>query len=713
MLQFDFSKGLSNPNDIHTKFVDWANTGKIKGFKPLVIDIEANGLDFNKIDRIWCISTIDPISGEKVRFHPSTEGPESYHTEFGDSFVSHISSYDMFIGQNFLGYDAFVLNKLLGTDFGPHNTIDTLVLSRLFRPVSPPLEMFGKFKAKGWDNRVGGHSIEAWGHRLGYHKIAFDDFSQFTFAQMDYCGRDTEVNLLQLKVLLKEQKEFQFSVESIELEHQAHWLLSIQTYNGFTLDFQKAEALRLETDALIEEYTAELHKVFPPKKKAIKTFVPRSTAKGDMHGQDKKTLLNNLHEKNEDGSFTLFTMETFNPNSPAQIADRLMELGWKPRKFTATGQASTSKETLSEAIDCLAATTPEVEALRRFSIVTDRNAKAKKWIELAQEDGKVHGRVNHIGPWTHRSSHFDDNMANIARVVVDKDGKPIEGLMGAYGWDCRSCWVPRKGWTLIGCDAAGIQLRALAHYMGDPEYIKKLLEEDIHVVNQLAAGIATRAKAKTFIYAWLLGAGDEKIGIIVEVDPSEYDQLFNTAKNINKYNRFRDHVTKGLGPKDNLLWYYFDKLSDDGRNPDKQLVATCIKGAITKQKFLDSLPALNHFKNEVIPAAAKETFMVSIDGRKIWVNSAHLAMGAYLQGFEAVIMKKAMVLYHKKLHEMGIPFAQCAFVHDEFQVECPPEHAKTVGETIKASIVQAGVELGSLCPLDGDWREGRSWAHTH
>ena len=584
----------------------------------------------------------------------------------------------------------------------------------MFRPVSPRVEDFKEFKTKGWDTRVGGHSLAAWGKRLGFPKIKFDDFTQYTEKQMDYCVQDTRVNDKMLDVLVKEYHDFNYSDEAIEMEHMCHHLLMEQTKAGFSLNKTRANTLVKQTSELIDEYLNELHKIFPKQNKFVEKYTPRFNKDGSMSGGSKKKLLNWIHKENDDDeTYDLFIEEEFNPSSPKQVGERLMSLGWNPRKFTATGQASTSKDVIGEAIDFLAKKAPEVEVLRKYNIVADRNSKAKKWLTLAEETGRVHGSVNHVGPWTHRCSHFDDNMANIARVRLDDKGKPIKGLEGDYGWDCRHCWVPQDGWVLVGCDAAGIQLRALAHYMNDPEYIKEVCEGDVHVANQKAAGIKDRPTAKTFIYAWLLGAGDEKIGQIVGVEPEEYEALFKDAKNEKRWNRFVKHNKGKMGEKDNLLWWVSGKLRSEDRKVDQETVAIILKGYYTKKKFLEALPALRQFKEVEIKKAAQRGYMLGLDGRKIWVPSEHLAMGAYLQGFEAVIMKKAMVLYQQRLNEKGIIFNQLGFIHDELQVETTPEHADIVGQTIVDSIIDAGVLLNSKCPLDGEYKIGSSWGETH
>jgi DNA polymerase-1 len=673
--------------------------------KSLIFDIEANHVDPKKVTNIWCICTEDPLTGTK----------KTYKLPNGDlkKFFEDIKEYDRLVGHNIIGYDIPVLKEFFGIDLGAsHEAHDTLVMSRLFRPTSPYTEKFGKFNAKGWDNRVGGHALGAWGARLGNPKIDFHEFDRYSEEMVTYCEQDVSVNVQVYKTLLKEQDEFGISEKSLELEQESHKILTEQTANGFKLHQGRAVVLLKETEGLLEEYHQELHKIFPPKKILTEEYSPRVTKDGELYAAAKRKLLNNIHEEDPEnpGTYRLYVMQEFNPSSPQQVGQRLMDIGWKPRKFTATGQPSTSKDTIGEAIDFLAKKFPEVEVLRKYNIVADRNAKAKKWLELSEDDGRVHGRVNHIGPWTHRSSHFNDNMANIASVQRDPDtGVILKGLEGDFGWDSRDCWIPEDGWTLIGCDASGIQLRALAHYMNDPDYIKELISGDIHVTNQKAAGIIDRPTAKTFIYAWLLGAGDEKIGMICGIQEDEYDDLIEMAKKEHKWNHHRP-TDKA---KHNLLWYVADKLRSSDREADKESVCVILKGYYTKKKFLESLPALKKLREIEIPAAAKKGFMKGLDGRTIWVPSEHLAMGAYLQGFEAVVMKEAMCIWNNQLKDLGIPYRQVAYVHDEWQIETPPEHADTVGSIVAESIKQAGVNLGSRCPLEGEYIKGSSWADCH
>lgn len=72
------------------------------------------------------------------------------------------------------------------------------------------------------------------------------------------------------------------------------------------------------------------------------------------------------------------------------------------------------------------------------------------------------------------------------------------GEEGAWGADCRNLFTVPDGYTLVGSDASGLELRCLAHYMNDDKYTDLILNGDIHTYNQKMAGLAERGQAKTF-----------------------------------------------------------------------------------------------------------------------------------------------------------------------------------------------------------------------
>lgn len=701
----------------------------------VILDSEADSLTPTLIH---CIVCRDIDTAEIFKFRPNS--PTGGHNDFKEEFIKFAETVELWIGHNLIGYDMPHINRLLGQEvIKPDKVLDTLVLSRLFRP-SPPLQ-----DCHGFYNRAYGHSLEAWGKYLGCFKTEFHDWEKFSEKMLEYCVQDTFV-CLKIFFELWNKERIGFSEECILLEHKVARMLWQQEQDGFYLDKIKVKQLENETSVLLKEMDAKLRTLFPPIFKLDRNL-PKKLNKDGSFGSvfqriyDTYTTRSDLKAiEKEDGSYDLYQKIEFNPQSTKHIAERLLSLGWSPRNYTDKGNIKTDKVTLSNAITELLADKPHLEALRclsDYSIVADRNQKAIKWQELANQDewnrdGRVHGRVNPIGAGTHRCSHYDDNMANIARVSTGKlkleelaypkdiqkfdhfdsnkvflkaNDKEIEfaltGLSGAYGWDSRDCWtVPTKDHCLVGADASGIQLRALAHYMNDPDYTKKLLESDIHVVHQHAADISTRNKAKTFIYAWLLGGGDEKIGSIVGVTEEEYDELFNFARNRKKWNK-------------TLLEYFISNLRDKGRKADKKTVATIIKGFKTKEQFLERTPALKRLKKEDIPKATKKGYLIGLDGRKLWIPNEHLAMSLYLQGFEAVIMKKAMQLYQEELRSKNIPFKQVAMIHDEYQIETLREYGSVVGQAVVNGIRNAGALYNSNCPLDGEFKVGNTWAETH
>ena len=266
------------------------------------------------------------------------------------------------------------------------------------------------------------------------------------------------------------------------------------------------------------------------------------------------------------------------------------------------------------------------------------------------DDGRVHGKVITNGAVTGRMTHSKPNMAQI----------PNAGSL--YGPECRQCWTVEDGNVLVGCDASGLELRMLAHYMKDEDYVRTVTEgsskdgTDVHTVNQRAAGLATRDNAKTFIYAFLYGAGDAKIGSIV-----------------------------GGSARD---------------------------GARLKEKFLEQTPALGRLLSRVASIATKG-YVPGLDGRRIWVRSEHAALNSLLQGAGAIVMKKALVIFNDKIKKNKWPVKLVANVHDEFQFEVPEHLAEVTGEAAKQSIIEAGVFFKLRCPLDGEYKYGKSWRDTH
>jgi DNA polymerase I-like protein with 3'-5' exonuclease and polymerase domains len=326
----------------------------------------------------------------------------------------------------------------------------------------------------------------------------------------------------------------------------------------------------------------------------------------------------------------------FNVGSRQQIAERLSKKGAVWKELTPSGKPKVDESTLKKNLHI-----PEAKMVLEFLLLQKRYAQVISWIK-AEEGGRIHGRVKHIGAVTGRMAHSSPNLAQVPAVSAE------------YGTECRSLFGVPSGHVLVGADASGLELRMLAHYMDDAAYTKEILEGDIHTANQLAAGLETRPQAKTFIYAFLYGAGNAKIGAIVN----------GSAK----------------------------------------------QGGDLKDKFLRNTPALADLR-ERITAQGEEGYLDGLDGRRLRVRSAHAALNTLLQGAGAVVMKQAVIHLYELLD--GIDFKLVAQVHDEWQIECLPEVAEFVGKAAVDAIIQAGVTFNLNCPLDGEYRIGSNWAETH
>ena len=145
----------------------------------LVFDIEADGL-LNNVTQIWCIVTMDADTGVVTRY-PHDKIPEG---------IAALPEADCLIGHNIIGYDLKAIWKLHGEWEKVPLIVDTYVVSRSL-----------------WPERQAGHSLEAWGNRLGFPKIDFNDYTQYTNDMLEYCVRDVELNVKVLEALEEEYGE--------------------------------------------------------------------------------------------------------------------------------------------------------------------------------------------------------------------------------------------------------------------------------------------------------------------------------------------------------------------------------------------------------------------------------------------------------------------------------------------------------------------------
>jgi len=306
--------------------------------------------------------------------------------------------------------------------------------------------------------------------------------------------------------------------------------------------------------------------------------------------------------------------------------------------------------------------------LAQWLTLEGRRSTLEEWIGCCSEDdSRIHGKFWHIGAWTHRMAHTNPNQANPPSVFHGEPKTAVEHVKAKYDGRFRSLLHVPEGSYLVGCDAEGIQLRILAHYMKSDEYVKAIVEgrkedeTDIHNVNKRALGSLCKSRddAKTFIYSFLLGASVAKTAEV--------------------------------------------------------LGCTIPQASGAVESFLTALPELRRVKKVLVPRDAGRGYFTGLDGRKVPCNSEHLMLSGYLQNGESVVMKKATVQWKKDLKGDMINYKLCDLVHDEWQtqVDGTYEEAEHVGKVQAESLRKVGEELGVYCPLAGSYDIGKSWLDTH
>ena len=144
----------------------------------LVFDTENDGL-YDEATRMWCIVAKDIDTKEVFKYAQNNVM----------SGIDHLMSADSLIGHNIVGYDVPVILKIYGIDLSNKNLVDTLVLSRLLNP-----------------DRPGGHSLAAWGDRMGRPKPEHEDWSRYSPEMLNRCIADVEINEWVYWQLMKEMK---------------------------------------------------------------------------------------------------------------------------------------------------------------------------------------------------------------------------------------------------------------------------------------------------------------------------------------------------------------------------------------------------------------------------------------------------------------------------------------------------------------------------
>ena len=626
----------------------------------LFFDIETDGL-LDDLTKIHCMCIIDDSDDSVHLYRPDeiTEGVK----KLNDALQNGIQ----ICGHNIIKFDISAIEKLYPYVFHVSRearplVVDTLVLSHLMYSECKGSDM-GLFK-RGIlpGNLIGSHSLKAWGYRLGelkgtyandHGETAWDAFNE---DMLKYNQQDVVVTRKLYEYLMNHFKCY--PQDAIELEHKAQWLMAQQERNGFTFDLKKAETLEETLRSRFSVLDNELRQIIP--KIPDKVFIPK---------RDNKTL---GYKK----GVPIQRYKDFNPKSRQQLEWLILNhYHYKPSEpdLWEEDRLKIDDETFKYLKENPDGDVPE--ELQRISGVMEEYLMISKrlgqlidgsygWLKMVKPDGKIHGTVNPCGTVTGRATHAFPNVAQ------------VPASHSPYGKECRELFRVPDGWYEAGIDASGLELRCLAHYLYRYDhggYAHEILNGDIHTANQKAAGLPTRDQAKTFIYAYLYGAGDAKMGKIINGTAKE-------GKAIKK--RFLEHT------------------------PAVAQLRDAIKHTLVASEFHGEV------KNW------KRKYLFGLDRRPLKVRSFHSALNLLLQSAGALICKYWIVTLEDHLialgYDHGKDFQYMAWVHDEVQIACrTKEIAEVVCKEAARSMLETGDHYHFHVRLDVEGKIGKNWYDCH
>lgn len=628
-------------------------------------------------------------------------------------FLRLLAGVTVVVGHNIVEFDLPVLGRLhcISIDQSKCRVLDTLILSRLFNFAAPHASKARGATVDAFDDSGAGepawvlgqtsrsHSVESYGEEFGYPKLKFSDFSKYSVEMETYCIRDVDIVAKIYNKFLGPISDPKWK-DSIELEHlfQQYIVNQLQD-NGFAFNTLKAQKLLAKVKEELDVLDTQIHNEFKPRSHLIREIVPKYTQHGTLHRGDFRWVEGGDLSDFNGGPFSRIEWREFNPASHKQIIEVLNTSGWVPiDKTKAHIEAERSGLDKEELIhyktygwrvnEVNLLTLPKsapapARSLARRILLEARRRTLTEWLGL-EVNGRIHGHFVGIGAWTGRMAHQKPNMANIPN---DLDTNGTKKLLGK---EMRSLWIAPKNRLLVGVDAEGIQLRIFAHYIDDQEFTdalvrgKKSDKSDPHSLNQRILGSVCKSRqaAKRFIYALLLGAGLWKLSQILECSEPETKKALDL--------------------------------------------------------LLERYTGWAVLKSTTIPKDAKNGYFIGLDGRKIQIpgetvsERKHLAMSGYLQSGEAIVMKKASLIWMKELEDDFEEKEEASvqsqakvvnLVHDEWQTETPNNMAIAlrVAEAQSQSLRMVGESLKLKCPLAGsyynddiqDYTIGTNWSVTH
>ena len=611
----------------------------------LTFDIETDGLDATKI---WCLVIQDIDTGRIMRYADTTDIERKYdgNIKMGLSLLQHAK---LLVAHNGIGFDALIIKKLYDIDlYDGDRFFDTWIASQVLNYRRPHK-----------------HGLAGWGEYLKYHKGDYDDWSQFSEKMMDYCVRDVKLNTKIFNILMEELKQLADKQplirEGLKNEMATAKFDAYCRYYGWSFDKNKA----LNLLDKIKSRMNEIEKVIEPKLPAVTRLIdkqpktPKFTKKGYYTAATARMLSEylNMDVKPENTKvwaagkeFQRKVTKPANLGNLEQVKEYLYTIGWEPDdwKMERLGREFIKKtpKLTKTSLDKLGW---DGSAIHNWTTLRSRRGVVEGWIENLKNN-RLHGNLWVVGTPTFRCRH--EVIANLPAVTAEL-GKELRELLTA-----------EPGRKIVGADSSGNQFRSLAHYAKDDNLTNQIMSGDIHQYN--ADIIDTdRRTAKTWIYAFLFGAGATKLG----------------------------KVLTGVG---NIK-----------------------RGKESIDAYGNAIPGLKALKDKLVSIwnttdaqSSTEGYVPGLDGRKVYTPQDYQTLNYLLQSCEAITTKAAVAYQMNKIKEEKLDAEPRLYYHDEVAWSVKEEHADRVLEILIESFAEGPKKVG-VTIMAGEGTIGNNYAEVH
>ena len=606
----------------------------------LCYDIETDGLDATCI---WVLIAQNLETGDVYKFSDH----DNLHGSIRDG-VSLLANAELLVGHNIIGFDNRVIDRLYGTELNSKRIHDTFVMSQVLR-----------YKRK---HR---HGLAGWGEALGNSKGDYNDWSNYNREMLKYCIQDVKVNVEVYNKLLEEYSKIYAKNPKIKMglkvEHDCAVFNAKVRDRGFYFLTDKAE----DTLSAMETRMREIAAIIEPKMGTRTVYIdkepriPKFKKNGNYNSHTVKALSEFFNRQiGEDEThlmpagteFQRTKQEPIELGSLDLVKDWLLTQGWQPdeyqKKKVGFEWVTMGPKLTSSSLRKMG----EIgEMIDDWTTIRNRASVVRGWLEK-QKDGRLHGNMWTVGTPTFRCRH---------EVIVN-----LPAVSAAWGKELRELLAADPGMVIVGADSSGNQLRGLCHYVGNPEFTREVIFGDQHQRNADSLG-CSRPVAKGYLYAYLFGAGDAKLG-----------QVLTGKANPSVGRKSREDFAKGIKGLGEL-----------------------------REKLAKIWKSTHHTQGE--------GWFPAVDGRPVFCPAEHQTLNYLLQSMEGISCKAALSYQMQKIKEEGLRAEPRLFYHDESAWVCHPEDAARVGEILQESFAEGPKWFGIDCMDGGDPIIGSSYADVH